>query len=317
MNYFKMDVYNIDKNKNPINLGYSINMPALDQEDRNKIVKWLTEQIPQNIPKKKSDCYFSGPLRQMNNKYSELYIPECYIGILNIYNMIDFDYSFGYISSYPNSSRPSISLSITPYNIDRCLTYMTIINIIDINYLNSKLCLTYPKVNSCLYNQFINDCMVYSIFSTNNKITSLRNIDNQYNFNNNLFFLSKDYIKQLAIEYKNESVLKDIYNHPNNPTLCNILYNKLKSKEQFSSISKDVLKKGMDLYKSSFKYRDYYNNIHPEHQVNNWDCSFYQLKQLLKSIPQLKEEYREFKKLMSDFKQYLRVFDFGFLNYQF
>ena len=231
--------------------------------------------------------------------------------------MIDFDYSFGYISNYPNPTRPTAIVYITPYNIDRCLTYTTIINIIDVNYLNSKLCLTYPNVNSRLYNQFINDCMVYSIFSANNKITSLRNIDNQYNFNNNLFFLSKDYIKQLAIEYKNESTLKDIYNHPNNPTLCNILYNKLKSKEQFSTISKDVLKKGMDLYKSSFKYREYYNNVYPEYQINNWDCSFHQLKQLLKITPQLKEEYREFKKLMSDFKQYLRVFDFGFLNYQF
>ena len=146
MNYFKMDVYDIDKNKNPINPGYSINMPALEQADRNKIVRWLNEQNPEKLPEKKSDCYFNGPFRPIVNKYRELYVPECCIGGLNIYNMIDFDYSFGYISNYPNPTRPTAIVYITPYNIDRCLTYTTIINIIDVNYLNSKLCLTYSTL---------------------------------------------------------------------------------------------------------------------------------------------------------------------------
>ena len=69
-----------------------------------------------------------------------------------------------------------------------------------------------------------------------------------------------------------------------------------------------------DLVKSSFKYRELFNESHPEYQINNWDCGFYQIKALLKEfMPDDLKEFRTIYKQLAD-KMRPMVYELGFLK---
>lgn len=69
-----------------------------------------------------------------------------------------------------------------------------------------------------------------------------------------------------------------------------------------------------DLVKKSFKYREMFNESHPEYQINNWDCGWYQIKALLKEfIPDDLKEFRVLYKQLAD-KMRPMVYELGFLK---
>ena len=83
---------------------------------------------------------------------------------------------------------------------------------------------------------------------------------------------------------------------------------------EFSPEARAVLDKATELVKKSFRYRFLFDQDHPEFQVNNWDCGFYQLKQIWKEY--LKDDFNEFKELYKAFSQKMlpQVYELGFLK---
>lgn len=75
-----------------------------------------------------------------------------------------------------------------------------------------------------------------------------------------------------------------------------------------------VLSAGRDLVINSFKYRELFNESHPDYQINNWDCGFYQLKALLKEFMQ--DDLKAFRILHKQFGNKIRqqVYELGFLK---
>ena len=66
--------------------------------------------------------------------------------------------------------------------------------------------------------------------------------------------------------------------------------------------------------KSSNNYRELFNQEHPEYQINNWDCGFYQIKALCKEyMPELLKEFKEVYKKLAD-KMRPMVYTLGFLK---
>ena len=57
-----------------------------------------------------------------------------------------------------------------------------------------------------------------------------------------------------------------------------------------------------------------FNNEHPEYQVNNWDCGYYQLKPMWKKYKE--KEFKEFRELYLTFRDELKplVYELGFLK---
>ena len=88
-------------------------------------------------------------------------------------------------------------------------------------------------------------------------------------------------------------------------------------KEHYSELSdtaRKVLDKANELVKLSFATHKIFNESKPEYQVNNWDCGWYQIKEILKEYH--KDEYDEFKTLYRALTDKMRpmVYELGFLK---
>ena len=162
------------------------------------------------------------------------------------------------------------------------------------------------KKNQTVPAEFQNDCVVYSIFS--NYVMSLKQDDIQCK--NEFFWMSKQEMLDLAEEYNNDYTYEDALNSEER-----FVYLKLKEiKDNLSPEAKAVLDKATDLVKKSFKYREMFNESHPEYQINNWDCGFYQIKALLKEfMPDDLKEFRALYKQLAD-KMRPMVYELGFLK---
>lgn len=162
------------------------------------------------------------------------------------------------------------------------------------------------KKNQFIPSEFQNDCIVYALFT--NYVISLK----QGNFlcKNEFFWMSKQEMIDLAEEYNNDYTYEDALNSEER-----FVYLKLQEiKDDLSPEAKAVLDKATDLVKKSFKYREMFNESHPEYQINNWDCGFYQIKALLKEfMPDDLKEFRTIYKQLAD-KMRPMVYELGFLK---
>jgi len=134
-----------------------------------------------------------------------------------------------------------------------------------------------------LYNQWNNDCIVYSLFNVASNLSSLRDINynsTKWDILNSFFFMSINEINQLALgPSPNDTVYTDIQNNAKEERF---VYTKLKG----TTLSADatlVLYKARELTVASFKYRKYFAQEHPEYHINTWDAGWYQIKGLLKA----------------------------------
>ena len=91
------------------------------------------------------------------------------------------------------------------------------------------------------------------------------------------------------------------------------VYKKLQEVE-LSKEAQDVVNKAIELVKKSFKYRELFNQEHPEYQIMNWDCGWYQIKAVLKEyFSEDLKDFQELYKILSD-KMRPMVYELGFLK---
>ena len=154
--------------------------------------------------------------------------------------------------------------------------------------------------------EFKRDCIVYSLFSCYGASLKQRDLICK----NEFFWMSKQEMLDLAEEYNNDYTYEDALNSEER-----FVYLKLQEiKNDLSQEAKAVLDKATDLVKKSFKYREMFNESHPEYQINNWDCGFYQIKALLKEfMPDDLKEFRAIYKQLAD-KMRPMVYELGFLK---
>jgi len=91
------------------------------------------------------------------------------------------------------------------------------------------------------------------------------------------------------------------------------VYNKLKD-ITLSKEAQAVLDKAIELTKASFKYRELFAEEHPEYQIENWDCGWYQIKGMLKEF--MPDELKKFNELFKALAEKMRpmVYELGFLK---
>ena len=193
---------------------------------------------------------------------------------------------------------------ITESNYEDCVSVLAARNLISTNWVIDKDEYMQPNENAPEYKQYIKDAVVYTIFGNQ------KSYRGENGYNNEFFWMSKQEILDLAEEYNNDYTYEDALNSEER-----FVYLKLQEiKDDLSPEAKAVLDKATDLVKKSFKYREMFNESHPEYQINNWDCGFYQIKALLKEfMPDDLKEFRAIYKQLAD-KMRPMIYELGFLK---
>lgn len=202
-------------------------------------------------------------------------------------------------------------ISILPDNFERvCANYASRKLIVG-NWVNSKDEYLAPNTEHPAYNEFVNDSLIYSLFHSSSNQSSLRNVDykgKKWDIKNEFFWLSNKEIENLS----NTNGFTQTYNDART-SKERYVYNKLQT-ITLSPEAQDVLDKASDIVRNTFKYREMFNQEHPEYQINNWDCGWYQIKALAKEYA--KSDYEEFVKLYKKLADKMRpmVYTLGFLK---
>ena len=173
-------------------------------------------------------------------------------------------------------------------------------------WINDKDRLLAPNKTNEHYNEFYLDSIILNLASYQQSYR----FDDKPNEINPYFWMSKQEMLDLAEECNNDYTYEDALNSEER-----FVYLKLQEiKNDLSYEAKAVLDKATDLVKKSFKYREMFNESHPEYQINNWDCGFYQIKALLKEfMPDDLKEFRALYKQLAD-KMRPMIYELGFLK---
>ena len=214
-------------------------------------------------------------------------------------------------SLFTSASSNGIGLSILPINFEKVTALFSARKLIDSNWTNAEDEYFAPNTDNEHWNEFVNDSIVYSLFSAFSQQSSLRQVEYKgklWDIKNEFFFMSKDDIKELA----NENGFDFTYNDAN-VSSERYVYTKLQGIE-LSPEAQEVLNKAIELTKRSFRYREMFNDEHPEYQILNWDCGWYQIKGMLKEY--MPNEYKEFTDLYKKLADKMRpmVYELGFLK---
>ena len=122
------------------------------------------------------------------------------------------------------------------------------------------------------------------------------------------FWMGKDEITKLA----NNNDLTTTYNDARTSNE-RYVFSKLQT-ITLSSDAQAVLDKANEIVRNTFSYREMFDQEHPEYQILNWDCGWYQIKALTKEYT--KTDYDEFVKLFKTLENKMRpmVYTLGFLK---
>ena len=199
--------------------------------------------------------------------------------------------------------------SIFKDNFSEVCTVISTRKLIEVNWKNNKnehiLPLSIP-------NNYINDCIIFSLFNNSVYVGSLRNIlkDNKlWDIKNEFFWMSKSEIESLANQHNIDAIYNDA--HTSNERF---VYEKLQT-ISLSPEAQAVLDKANELVRSSFKYRELFSNEHPEYQLDKcWDAGWYQIKALINEYMDV--DLKEFQTLYKKLADKMRpmIYELGFLK---
>lgn len=259
-------------------------------------VKSSNNVYKQSVPLLKiSDLSLSSEIQSVSN--------QKYLNAMITYNG---DYVQNNLTCWVQSGyRRGNATFIDASNFEKACLIFSIRKLITTNWILDKDSYLI-KCNQGIPDEFKYDCIVYSIISCYG--ASLK--QNDLICNNEFFWMLKQEMLDLAEKYNNDYTYEDALNSDER-----FAYTKLQEiKDNLSPEAKAVLDKATELVKKSFKYREMFNESHPEYQINNWDCGFYQIKALLKEfMPDDLKEFRNIYKQLAD-KMRPMVYELGFLK---
>lgn len=261
---------------------------------------------------KKEFVYLTSALKPKESNDVKAYLSIDSIGgFVNGANNVDKNPTQVYLLTGSIDTATGAITYVTPSNYERVISVFSARKLIEKNWVNSKDEYIAPNETHCQYNEFVNDSIVYSLFNTSSNQSSLRQIEykgKKWDIYNEFFWMLKDEIHQLA----NNNNLSFTYNDART-SKERYVYTKLQT-VTLSTEAQAVLNKANDIVKNTFKYRELFDSEHPEYQIMNWDCGWYQIRALAKEYD--KTEYDEFVELYKKLADKMRpmVYTLGFLK---
>ena len=163
---------------------------------------------------------------------------------------------------------------------------------------------------------FMDDCLVYSLFASGSNQTSLRDYEygveadgitpKKWRINNEFYWESREFIRELAIENKMPAIEKDLATDSER-----YVYSYLKPKRESGELSfeaETLLSKATEILTASFKYRGAFYAEAPLYNTLSWDMGWLQVQRMCvgrdalsfaKADDELQGLYAEFKALRS------------------
>ena len=204
---------------------------------------------------------------------------------------------------------------ITPNNFDRAMVTFSSRKMIRKNWVQWYDEFLKPNVEHKEFKQFTYDSIVYSLFENKSYQSSLRNINyknQQWNINNEFFWLSKDDMIELANNNEYDELYRDARGSNNR-----YVYLKLFGEGVYDLLSddaKEVLDMATELVKKSMSMRKVMSDTNPEYHLNSWDAGYAQLKLVWKTY--YKDDFDAFRKAYTRLEDRMRplVYELGFLK---
>lgn len=271
--------------------------------------KWLKDNT---CEEKVEAVYLSNPIKVRNEEKYVAYLSKDAIGgYVNSGNNVYRNSQFCYLLSSSISTATGAITYITKNNYEKICCGFSSRKLIESNWVNADDEYLAPNEEHEKYKEFVNDSIVFSLFNSHSQQSSLRQVeykDKKWDIKNEFFFMSKNDIMELANDYGFDFTFNDA-----NVSNERYVYTKLQGIE-LSEEAKAVLDNAIELTKASFKYREMFDEEHPEYQIMNWDCGWYQIKGMLKEyMPEALKEFNERYKKLAD-KMRPMVYELGFLK---
>lgn len=215
------------------------------------------------------------------------------------------------VSLFTSAYTGAIGASVISENYYKVVSLFSARKLIEKNWINSKDEYLAPNENHEKFNEFVNDSVIYSLFHSSSNQSSLRQVEykgKKWDIKNEFFWMSKNDVVDLADSSDNT----DCYNDANTSE-DRYVYKHLKT-IKLSKEAQAVLDKATEIVRKTFPYRTLFDEAHPEYQINNWDCGWYQIKALAKEY--MPEDFEQFKVLYKKLADKMRpvVYEVGFLK---
>lgn len=203
-------------------------------------------------------------------------------------------------------------ISIMESNFNRVVPFFAARKLVLPTWINEKDEYLIPNEKHPLYQQFVNDSIVFSIFSASSNQSSLRNVDYKgklYNIHNHFFFMSLDAILKLGIQHNFKELVNDC-----NGQIDRYAYLRLET-TNLSEDAKILLNMARELVVKSFQVRMDIHSINQEFNLHAWDAGWYQIRNgILKE--NFKKDYDDFNDVYKKFYKRMKplVYELGFLK---
>lgn len=207
-------------------------------------------------------------------------------------------------------SSPSVSagaFTVNKDNFEKAVTLHAVRKIPKSTWLNDRNQFLVPQTNPG--QEFINDCIIWSLFSSSNQTTSLSNVqylEKTYQIKNNFFPFKIEEIKKWDI--KDPDFRHQLSNDENR-----FVANWLK-KNKLSEEAKSVLSKAKNVYK--FFYSHLNEMVTHNWKIETWDVGWYQIRRCLTEHNLGADELNELKIATDELASKIlpQIEEFGFLD---
>jgi hypothetical protein len=207
-------------------------------------------------------------------------------------------------------SSPSVSagaFTVIKENFEKALTLHAVRKIPKQTWLNDRNQFLIPDTEPT--REFLNDCVVWSLFASSNETTALKNVQylgNTYQIKNNFYPFRLEEIKQWEI--KDPDFKLQIVNDQNR-FVADWL-----SKNDLSDEAKQVIEKAKTVYK--LFYASLNQMATNKWKIDTWDAGWYQIRRCLTEHNLATDELKELSKANEQLANKIlpQIEDFGFLD---
>ena len=175
-------------------------------------------------------------------------------------------------------SSPYVSagaMSITRNNFEKVMIVHTVRRLPKATWLNDRNQLKQPCIDALMDEEFVSDCIIWSLFSKSNATASLSNISymgKKYRIENQMFPFLTSNLKKWQI--KNVDIKTQIWAKNEERHAAVWL-----SQHHISKQGREVMRHAEQVYKYFYEH---FNEIAwPKYKINNWDAGWWQIRMAL------------------------------------
>ncbi|MDD5360561.1 MAG: hypothetical protein PHN88_00400 [Ignavibacteria bacterium] len=197
--------------------------------------------------------------------------------------------------------------SITPDIFEKSMIVHSVRRIPKTNWINDRD--QYMQPNKTLSSDFINDCVMWSIFSYSNETVSMRDVEymgNLYQIKNHFFPFKISELKKWEIA---DADIKSSMYRDEDRYVANWI-----SKNKISKESETIYEIGKNIYQVFYKELNVLNTT--KFKIQIWDAGWWQIRNALKDQNMAQELFIRLKEAHDSLKEKLlpKIYEYGFLN---